>query len=140
MDPAVAAALESWKLDGRVLFLLLLSAVIYWRGWSKLNQERPRRYSVARLLSFLGGLAVLFLAIASPIDTFAGLLLQVHMIQHLLLLMVAPPLIWLGQPVIPMLRGLPRPVLKKGLGPFLSWGGLRRFGHALTHPAVCWMA
>ena len=140
MDPAVAAALESWKLDGRVLFLLLLSAVIYWRGWRKLNQERPHRYPLARLFSFLGGLAVLFLAIASPIDTFAGLLLQVHMIQHLLLLMVAPPLIWLGQPVIPLLRGLPRPVLKNGLGPFLSWHGLRRFGHALTHPAVCWMA
>src|SRR5690242_19129857 len=137
MDPIAAAALESWKLDPRVLCLLLAAAWIYIRGWRQLHGERPLRYTGQRLWFFLGGLAVLFLAIASPLDTFAGLLLQVHMIQHLLLLMVAPPLIWLGQPVIPMLRGLPRPLLKNALGPFLSSRGLRRLGHAITHPVVC---
>ena len=60
--------------------------------------------------AFLGGLATLFLALASPIEPFAALLLQVHMIQHLLLMMVAPPLLWLGAPLFPMLRGLPRPI------------------------------
>ena len=140
MDPIAAAALESWKLDPRVLFLLVAAACIYFRGWRQLHHERPLRYTARRLWFFLGGLALVFVAIASPLDIFAGLLLQVHMIQHLLLLMVAPPLIWLGQPVIPMLRGLPRPILKNGLSPFLSSRRLRRFGQAITHPVVCLLA
>ena len=52
----------------------------------------------------------IFLALASPIEPFAALLLQVHMVQHLLLMMVAPPLLWLGAPLLPLLRGLPEPI------------------------------
>jgi cytochrome c oxidase assembly factor CtaG/polyferredoxin len=140
MNPAVAAALLSWRLDVRLLLLLFVLSALYVRGWWRLHRERPQRYTPARLASFLGGLAVLFLAIASPLDAFASLLLQAHMIQHLLLLMIAPPLIWLGQPILPVLRGLPGRVLKNGLGPFLSSHELRRAGRAITHPVVCWLA
>ena len=49
-----------------------------------------------RPAAFVGGLAAFYLALASPIEPFASLLLQVHMLQHLLLMMVAPPLLWLG--------------------------------------------
>src|SRR5258708_1327646 len=139
MDPVVAAALVSWTLDIRVLGLLLATIWLYARGWRRLHRERPARYTTARLAAFLAGIAALFLAIASPIDAFAAFLLQVHMIQHLLLLMIAPPLIWLGQPVIPILRGLPGRVLTIGLGPFLSSRALRRFGRAITHPVFCWL-
>jgi cytochrome c oxidase assembly factor CtaG len=140
MDPVVAAALASWTLDVRVLCLLLAMVWLYARGWRRLHRERPARYTAARLAAFLTGVGVLFLAIASPIDAFAGFLLQVHMIQHMLLIMIAPPLIWLGQPVIPILRGLPSRVLTVGLGPFLSSRGLRRLGHAVTHPVFSWLA
>ena len=47
-------------------------------------------------LHFLAGLAAFYLALASPIEPFASLLLSVHMLQHLLLMMLAPPLVWLG--------------------------------------------
>jgi hypothetical protein len=57
-----------------------------------------------------------------------------------LLLMLAPPLIWLGQPILPMLRGFPGGMLRVGLGPFLASPELRRIGHAITHPVVCWLA
>src|SRR5258708_2544864 len=140
MDPAVTAALASWTLDFRVLGLLLAAIWLYARGWRRLHRERPARYTTARLAAFVAGVGVMFLAIVSPIDAFAGFLLQVHMVQHLLLLMIAPPLIWLGQPVIPMLRGLPGRVLTIGLGPFLSSRTLRRFGRAITHPVFCWLA
>jgi cytochrome c oxidase assembly factor CtaG/ferredoxin len=139
MDPAVAAALASWRLDVRLLLVLLVAACLYLRGWWRLHRERPHRYTQARLASFLGGLGILFLAIASPLDAFAGLLLEAHMLQHLLLLMIAPPLIWLGQPVLPVLRGLPHRFLKVGIGPFLASPALRRTGHAITHPIVCWL-
>ena len=54
-----------------------------------------------RLARFLGGLVTVYLAIASPIDAFAGLLLQVHMLQHLLLMTIAAPLLLLGAPAMP---------------------------------------
>ena len=45
----------------------------------------------------------------------------------------------LGAPLLPVLRGLPRNFAHDGVGPFLSWPALRRFGNALTHPVVCWL-
>ncbi len=61
------------------------------------------------IVAFLGGLAAIYLALASPIEPFSSLLLQVHMLQHLLLMMAAPPLLWLGMPLFPVLRDRPRP-------------------------------
>ena len=58
--------------------------------------------------AFLGGLAAVFLALGSPIEPFSSLLLSVHMVQHLLLIMVAaPPLIWLGVLSFPASRNPP---------------------------------
>ena len=84
----------------------------------------------------LGGLATLFLALASPIEPFAALLLQVHMVQHLLLMMVAPPLFWLGAPLVPDVRGLPRAVRTYWVVPLLRSRTLRRSVRRLTHPVV----
>ena len=67
-------------------------------------------------------------------------LLTAHMIQHLLIMLVAPPLILLGSPQNPLLRGLPRWAARDALGPFLTWRLLKRFGRAVTHPAFCWFA
>jgi len=140
MDSVVGASLASWRLDFKLLFPMLVVSWLYLRGWQRLHRERPHRYTPPRLVAFISGLGIVFLAIASPLDAFGGLLLEVHMIQHLLLLMIAPPLIWLGQPILPILRGLPARTLKAGLGPFLASPGLRRAGHFLTHPVVCWLA
>src|SRR5262249_43334535 len=78
--------------------------------------------------------------VSSPLDAFSGLLLSAHMVQHLLLLMVAPALILLGSPALPLLRGLPRPLARDGIGPFLRWQRLRHVGHLLTNPIIFWMA
>ena len=139
MDPAVAAILQSWTFPPRLIISLLIAAGVYLRGWWRLHHRLPHRFGVWRLVAFQSGLLALFLALASPLDAFADLLLQVHMIQHLLLMMVVPPLIWLGAPLLPLLRGLPQPVLQHGLGPFLAWPVPRRLGHFLTHPLVCWL-
>ena len=140
MDPVAPAVLASWTLDLKVVCLLLAVAVLYLRGWLRLRSELPRKYTTGRLLAFAGGLLAVLLALASPVDAFGGFLLQAHMIQHLLLIMVAPPLLLLGQPVLPLLRGLPQFVFKDALGPFLSCRELRRFGRAIVHPIVSWLA
>ena len=109
MDPVLEAALLSWSFEPLPLLALALMALVYTRGWRQLHRQIPHRFPRWRLVAFLAGIAVLFLALMSPLDMFAGLLLQVHMIQHLLLMMVAPPLLWLGAPLFPMIRGLRAP-------------------------------
>src|SRR5262245_51901034 len=140
MNPFVETIFRSWRPDYEAPAVLLLTGALYLRGWRRLRCRRPREFGVARLASFLSGIAAILLAIASPLDAFANLLLTAHMVQHLMLLMVAPPLILYGAPYLPILRGLPARVLKYGLGPFLASPGLQRLGRRLTHPLVCWLA
>src|SRR5262249_10875519 len=109
---------------------LLVTAGVYVRGWLFLH----RRWHGGHLTAFFGGLTVIYLALASPLEPFAALLLQVHMLQHLLLMMVAPPLLWLGAPLIPLLRGLPRAVRVFWAIPLLSAASLRRLFGGLMHP------
>ncbi len=135
---AVGAALQSWQVQPWATAALVLTALVYARGWRALHQQMPERFGTGRLAAFLGGLTAVFVAVASPLDAFAGLLLQVHMAQHLLLMMVAPPLLWLGAPAVPLLRGLPQRVAKAGLGPILAWPRLQRAARALAHPVVAW--
>lgn len=66
-------------------------------------------------------------------------LLSVHMLQHILLMTVASPLILLGEPALPFLHGLPQRVVRGPLGAFLRWPPAQRFGHALTNPMFCWL-
>ena len=113
---------------------------MYLVGVRRLSRGGSARHSVTRTACFLGGLTTIGVAIASPLDAFGSLRLSVHMTQHLLLMMIAPPLIWLGAPVLPLLHGLPRAWVRDGLGPFLAWPALQRAGRFLGHPVVCWSA
>ena len=66
------------------------------------------------------------------------LYLSADMTQHLLLMMVAPPLLLMGRPMLPLLRGLPKWFVKEGLGPFLAWPVLRRVTRFLVFPPFAW--
>jgi cytochrome c oxidase assembly factor CtaG len=136
MDPIASAVLASWSLDWGSVFLLLAIGAIYFRGWRRLHAELPHKYTPGRLGSFGGGLLAIVVALESPIDAFGALLLQAHMIQHLLLIAVAPALLLLGQPVLPLMRGLPRWIFRDALGPFLASPGMKQIGRAIVHPIV----
>jgi cytochrome c oxidase assembly factor CtaG len=138
-DPVLTTVFQSWTFDPWIITPLLLTGGIYLRGWSDLHRRIPRRFAVWRLIAFLVGLFTLFCTLASPLHSLAELLLQFHMIQHLLLMMVVPLLLLLGAPILPLLRGLPRPVLQ-GFGPLFASAMLQRLGHFLTHPIVCLVA
>src|SRR5215475_1616580 len=140
MDPVAAAVFASWSLDGWTLLLLLAIGVVYFRGWLRLRAELPHKYTTAKLGCFAAGLTTIFVALESPLDAFGSLLLQAHMIQHLLLISVAPPLLLLAQPVLPLMRGLPRWIFRDAVGPFLASPELKRVGRTLVHPIVTWLA
>ncbi|MBL8797238.1 MAG: cytochrome c oxidase assembly protein, partial [Planctomycetia bacterium] len=74
-----------------------------------------------------------------PIEPLSFLLLQVHMVQHLLLIMVAPALLWLGAPYLPLLQGLPRAIRLHVVAPWLRLPALQHAWQRLTHPLTAWL-
>ena len=132
--------LAAWSWPMVPLVSLSLALAVYMRGWLAARQTRRAQLPAWRACCFAGGIAALWIALASPIDALDDYLLTVHMIQHFILMSVAPPLIVLGTPTVPLLRGLPRVVVRRVIGPLLqaSWvRGLIRFG---GHPMTAWLA
>jgi putative membrane protein len=134
-DPLVT----QWDIPWAVTCALAVTAAIYVRGWNRIRRTRPAQFPRWRLLAFLGGIFALFVAVSSPLDTFADSLLFMHMAQHFVLMSIAPPLIVLGAPVVPMLRGLPRWIIR-ALRPLFARGILHSIGRFLTRPRVAWLA
>jgi len=139
MSSVSQAILSSWSFDPKITLGIVAVIILYLRGWRILHRTSTARFPGWRALAFLAGLGTVWLAIASPLDAFSGLLLSAHMVQHLLLMSVAPPLILLGLPFLPLLRGLPRKFARDGVGPFLTWPAFRQVGHKITNPLNCWL-
>jgi putative membrane protein len=140
MSPESRAIFEEWSPPVFLTTTVALCAIVYVRGWFAIRKTRPGLFPAWRLVSFLLGLAVIWIAIGSPLDGFADALLSAHMVEHLLLMSFAPPLLLLGYPAVPLLRGLPRAVTVHLLGPVLRLRWLRLLGHFLTIPLVAWLA
>jgi putative membrane protein len=92
-------------------FLIIVVVLAGWHeiGLARLARSRPEgtRQRRLRSLAFYGGLAVLLLAVESPVDYWARDYFFVHMIQHLLLMFAAPTLVVAGAPWQPLRDGLP---------------------------------
>ena len=124
--------LTAWTFDPTVVAALLATAVLYLRGVRRVR--RPDRKLANRAACFLSGLVVLWVALQSPIDAYADTRLSVHMVQHLLLTMVAAPLLVLGGPVILALRASTPAFRHRWLLPLLRSWPVR----LLTAPVVAW--
>ena len=133
-DPQIAAILQSWTFEPWIVIPALIAGGLYVHGWCQLHRRFPRRFAVWRMVAFQTGLLTLFFALASPLHPLAELLLQFHMIQHLLLMMVVPPLLLLGAPILPLLRGMPRPVLQYGLSHVFGSPALQKVAPDPSHP------
>lgn len=136
MQPVVQAVVQSWSIPPVATFALLLTALTYLRGAWLLRRAGYPYLPTWRIGSFCLGLFSLWFALASPLDTFSPFVLTAHMLQHMLLMMVAPPLLLLGEPLIPIVRGMPRFAAREFAGPFLKWPFAARVGLALTNPVV----
>jgi putative membrane protein len=133
MPSVTQAVLLSWSVPPAASLALSLTAVIYLRGWFLMRRARVPFVPGWRAICFLLGLLTLWVALASPLDTFSSFLITAHMLQHMLLMMVAPPLLLLGAPLIPLVRGLPIFAAREFAGPFLNWRLANRVGSMLTN-------
>jgi cytochrome c oxidase assembly factor CtaG len=93
-----------WRWD--VGIVLIVFGVVYFRGWLRLRRGGEARLSEA--VSYVLALAAIAGALLSPLDDLASYLLIAHMAQHELLMMIAPPLILLANPVPALFWGLNR--------------------------------
>jgi putative membrane protein len=140
MTSDAQVVLQSWSAPLGVNLALGLTILVYARGWSRLRALLPNLISAWRLAAFLAGIVSVWIAIGSPVEAFDDVSLSVHMVQHLLLMAIAPPLILLGAPALPLLQGLPQSMARGVVGPFFRWSLVKWFGRLITDPAICWLA
>jgi cytochrome c oxidase assembly factor CtaG/ferredoxin len=134
------AVVQSWALLPWTSLSLIVTGLVYMRGFRLVQTTRPEQFPGWRAFAFIAGLFSLWIALASPLDAMGGFLLTAHMVQHFILMSVAPPLLLLGYPVVPLLRGLPRPLVRDGLGPYFRMPWLHGLQSFLTAPAFGWLA
>ena len=132
----------AWNWDPIVLPGLVLASWLYVRGLRKIWKKAGTGRVVARwqAAAFAGGIVFLAVALISPLETLAEELSSAHMVQHMLLKMMAAPLLILGGPVLVMLRGLPRKwrfPIGRGLRWIERWPGGKRL---LWNPLFAWTA
>jgi putative membrane protein len=116
------SVLSQWSFDPPIVLGIVLAALLYWRGLRPLSDTHASRRTPTRIwnaLAFYAGLGAIVIALESPIDRLSASLFTFHMMQHVLLIMVAGPLMLLGDPGINMVRGLPLAFRRSVLG-FLS--------------------
>jgi cytochrome c oxidase assembly factor CtaG len=99
----VRSLLTEWRPDPTVLTVCALVGLAYWMGLRRVARAGTP-FPPSRPAAFFSGLGVVALALVSPIDVYAEVRFSVHMVQHLLLMFVAPPLLALGAPVTLALR------------------------------------
>jgi putative membrane protein len=139
----VAPGFWDWSFDPPLVLVIGL-AILYWLGARRTltpaRAEHERRWQSA---SYYAGLAVLAIALSSPLDILSEQLFWAHMVQHVLLLVVAAPLIVLGRPWIRLWRSLPLD-LRRWLARNLSQGErtrwLRSVSRALGSPLAGFLA
>ncbi|HEX6128043.1 MAG TPA: cytochrome c oxidase assembly protein [Candidatus Limnocylindria bacterium] len=134
-EPRLPGVLLAWSLDPLPLLSVALAAGAYLWAVGRLGAASTRSpHPRWRTLSFMGGLLTIVLALNSPIEAYEGVLFSVHMIQHMLLELVAAPLLLLGAPVTLALRVAPPSVRHRLLAILHS-----RVAAVLSFPLLGWL-
>jgi putative membrane protein len=138
MGPHVHAASESLSFPLLQVLALLFTEFLYLRGWVRLRSS-GKFIPAWRVISFSLGLFLIWMAVGSPLAALDEQMLTVHMIQHLLLMTFAAPLMLLGLPVTPFLQGLPHQFAHAVVDPLFGWPPVQRFGRMLVRPTFSWL-
>src|SRR6266550_1707052 len=134
------AVLTQWQFAPVVTVAVSVAAAGYlWGAWRVARRHSARPWPWWRTALFLGGLAVIVLATETGIGAYDDVLAWDHMVQHLLLLMVAPPLLVAGQPVTLLLHASRNPLhtwakraVRSRTAAFLTWPPLGLAAYCAT--------
>ncbi|MDQ2890768.1 MAG: cytochrome c oxidase assembly protein [Gemmatimonadota bacterium] len=130
---------QQWGGDPGALVSILVLALLYGAGVQRLWRSAGAHRVVARgqIAAFYLGILTLFIALCSPLDAIADTLFAAHMMQHVLLITVAAPLVILGEPLVPVLWAFPRRLRVAGAR---AWNttGLRTGGSFVVRAVPAW--
>ncbi len=131
---------RTWTIAPAVLAGCLVAAVAYARGRRVLQSRTRGRGATARwrAWSFSAALVAILVALVSPLDALGSVLFSAHMVQHLLLMMVAAPLMVLGDPMTAFLWALPMAERRVVAAWWMRRRTLRSSWRVLTLPVVAW--
>jgi len=145
MTPSLAAdaltpaeAWSAWSFDPLVVIGLAATAWLYGTGVRRLwrGGHAERGVGFRHVGAFAGGLLAVAVALVSPVDAMSQALLSAHMVQHLLLTVVAPPLLVLGRPLIA--AAAVRSEWRRSALRLARRRFVRASGRLLGHPLVAW--
>jgi cytochrome c oxidase assembly factor CtaG len=126
---------EAWHIEPEVLIPIGLAVFLYVRGLTRW-QERSREHPWWKTACYLAGIALVLIALQTPLDSLSLHHFAFHMVQHELIMMVAVPLILLGAPTTPTLLGLP-PWMRRGfVRPVARNRGARVLYRFVTSPVI----
>ena len=133
--PTFPGVLAQWSFDPLAVIGLLLAGGLYLSAVRQVNAaHRSNPHPRWRTWLFLGGLATIGVALLSPIEAYEGALFSVHMVQHMLLQLIAAPLLLAGAPITLALRVASAPVRRRLLAVLHS-----RVLRALSFPVLAWV-
>ena len=124
-----------WNVDPELIIPVVLLTALYLRGLA-VWRNRGRYHPHWRTACYLTGMALLLACIETPLDAAAEHHFSMHMIQHEIIMMFVAPLILLGAPTTPMLRGIPRTVRQRVVRPFARRREVYAAYRLATHPVV----
>jgi cytochrome c oxidase assembly factor CtaG len=134
--PTVDALLFDWSFDPLPQILIIGSGLAYWLAFRRVNAAHPSNPTPRRrLAAWLAGLVTLEIALQGGIEHYDTILFSIHMVQHMLLVLVAAPLLILGAPITLILRVATPEDRKRIVLPILHSRVVRFFGH----PIVAWV-
>jgi putative membrane protein len=134
--PSAASLLFGWTVEP-VPALGILAALLWWR-WAvrRVDAAHPRTpVPRQRTAAFVAGMAAIAVALMSGIDRYDTTLFSVHMVQHILLTLVAAPLIALSAPITLVLRVASAATRRRWILPILH----ARLTRVLSFPVVAWL-
>ncbi|HEY7525380.1 MAG TPA: cytochrome c oxidase assembly protein [Candidatus Limnocylindria bacterium] len=133
--PELPGVLLAWRLDPIPIVCAALAAAAYLWAVRHVAASHPQNRPPAwRTAAFLAGLVAILVALVSPIEAYEGSLFSVHMVQHMLLELVAAPLLLLGAPTTLALRAVSAAWRRR-----LLWLLRSRGVALLTFPLLTWI-
>ena len=134
-EPAFPGVLLDWRLDPLALGLIVAAAAAWMWAVRRVAGRHPANPHPAYRSWFFGaGLVAIAVALLSPIEAYEGQLFSVHMVQHMLLELVAAPLLLAAAPITLTLRAS-SPRVRRGLLVILHSPVLK----VISFPVIAWI-